>query len=336
MEILRGFDERATSPTVCTIGSFATVHKGHRAVIDRVKEIAQSVGAAAGLVTFEPHPLEILRPAAAPCRLNTLKQRLNLFADAGVERVLIVDFDQSVAAMEADEFVQKALVESMRSTHCVVGTDFRFGRARGGSRLDIAAAGIQTEVIDLLATPALATSETLEKISTTQIRGLLGSGHVRQANDLLHRPHRIFGRVVRGDGAGTGFGFPTANIACEPNSCIPAPGIYAGRFIAEEPRAKELGAKEPRIQEALDGVIYVGDKSTVSDAGRIGLEIHIFDFTGDLYGHVGEIEFLDRIRGDKRFESTDELISQMHRDAEAARGFFSDSRKSAEFGILGK
>lgn len=298
MEILRGFDERATSPSVVTIGSFATIHRGHKAVIDRVRDLAAGAGAAAGLVTFEPHPLEILRPAAAPCKLNTLKQRLRLFEDAGIQRVLIIDFNPDVASMEAETFVQQALVESMNVSAAVVGPDFRFGRARAGDAETIRSGGVETHVIDLVS------GSSAEKISTTQIRGLIGSGEVTRAAELLGRPHRIAGKVVHGDGAGTGFGFPTANVAPHPNSCMPAPGIYAGRWIADD--------------EARNGVVYVGDRSTVSDAGRIGLEIHIFDFSGDLYGAEGEVEFVQKIRGDRRFDSTTDLIAQMHQDATQA------------------
>lgn len=232
-----------------------------------------------------------------------MDQRLADFASNGVERVLMIPFTHEVSMLTPTEFVD-SLVRALQPVDVIVGEDFRFGHDRAGSAETLtelgASRGFTARALELVP------DQDGEKISTTRIRALINDGSVAQASELLGRNHRVAGHVVHGDKFGARMGYPTANVAAEGGTCIPSSGIYAGRW--HQPG-------EP----VRDGVVYIGDRSTVSDAGKIGVEIHIFDFDGDLYGVTGEVEFVSRIRADQHFESVEALVAQMDLDAAEAK-----------------
>ncbi|HVL80713.1 MAG TPA: bifunctional riboflavin kinase/FAD synthetase [Actinomycetota bacterium] len=300
MEVLTGFDARPTGPSVATIGAFAVVHIGHQALIERATQAAESAGAVPTVVTFDRHPLEVVRPEAAPCRLWSTAQRLARFEELGIGRVLLVPFSREVSELTPREFVSRVLVESLACAHVVVGQDFRFGHDRAGDPQVLselgAELGFTVEVAPLVGGD--------QKVSTSEVRRLVLEGDVSGAAALLGASHRIAGTVVRGDGRGREIGFPTANLEPPERTCLPAAGIYAGWWV-------EAGRRLP-------GAVYVGDKPTLEGTST-GVEIHVFDLDEDLYGREAEIEFTTRLRGDRAFPSIDELVEQMRLDVAEAR-----------------
>lgn len=303
MQVLRGEGALAgAGPAVATIGKFVVVHRGHRQLLDLVKAEAARLGALSAVVTFDRHPLEILAPDAVPCELATLDQRLEQFHEAGVDVVSVLEFTPELASLEPEEFVRRVLVDGLSARLVVVGTDFRFGRRRAGdievlTRLG-SRMGFEVRALDLL-------RHSGAEISATTIRDCVLHGDVAEAARLMGRTYRLAGGVVAGRGAGSGLGFPTANLRASPRACMPGSGIYAARFLESE--------------RALPGVAYVGTDPTLAPRSTPGAEIHLFDFKGDLYGRRGEIEFVQRLRGDRRFESQRALLDQMALDCEQAR-----------------
>lgn len=311
MEILEGPGvqpdgptRRAQGPSVLTIGTFDGVHRGHQALHRRVVEEAERLDAAAGVVTFDRHPLQTLLPDKAPCMLSTLDQRLTLLEAEGITAVFVLEFTRAVADLSPEEFVRYAVVDAMRARKVVVGPDFRFGHDRSGD-VDLLEElgerhGFEVEIV------RLEENQAGEKISSTRVRGFVAEGEVGEAAKLLGRPYRLAGTVVRGEGRGSKIGFPTANLAPHPGGCLPGLGVYAGWWFWRG--------------EVLPGVINVGVRPTF-ERGRPDavVEIHVFGLDGELYEQPAEVGFEERLRGEQKFASVDELVEQIRRDAEAAR-----------------
>jgi riboflavin kinase/FMN adenylyltransferase len=257
------------------------------------------------VVTFDPHPLEVLAPQKAPCALTTLEQRLGLFEGAGMDMTVVLPFNRELARLTPKEFTQVMLVEDLHVRKVVVGADFRFGHKRAG---DIATLqelgrefGFEAEAIDLV-------GDGSERISSTDIRRLVAAGRVEEAAALLGHPFRLAGVVVPGLGVGrTLHGLATANLEPHQRACIPGLGVYAGRWVWRG--------------RALPGVINVGRERGpgLEAAPRPVVEIHIFDLEEDLVGEHGEIEFSAFIRDEMRFEGKEQLAAQIRRDADEAR-----------------
>jgi riboflavin kinase/FMN adenylyltransferase len=259
------------------------------------------------VVTFDRHPAYVVRPESAPKQLTSLDQKIELLADCGIDRTLVVPFDEERANETAEDFVNEVLVEELGARLVVVGEDFHFGHGRKGNvgllRELGARSGFEVVGIQL-------TGEGSEPVSSTRIRALLAEGSVEEAARLLGRPHEVRGPVVRGDGrGGPELGFPTANVAVADDIALPADGMYAGYFAG------------------LDGVarpaaVYVGRRPTFYEPGTapVLVEAYLLDFDGDLYGQPSRVSFVGRVRGDARFETAEALIAQMHQDvAEAER-----------------
>ena len=296
--------------TALTIGAYDGLHLGHRAVIERVRSVAAERGLSSGVVTFDRHPASVVRPESAPKLLCDLDQKLELLESTGVDLVLVVTFDEQRATETAEDFVQTVLVDCLRARSVIVGADFHFGKGRGGNvalleRLgpDL---GFDVSGMDLVGTDGLPAAD-VQRVSSTAIRHALVLGELDAANAMLGRHHEVRGVVAHGDARGRELGFPTANVSVPGSILLPADGIYAGWFERPDgtvhPTAISLG-RRPTFYETADASL---------------LEAHLLDFSGDLYGEAVAVRFVERLRGEIRFDSVDDLIDQMQRDCETAR-----------------
>jgi riboflavin kinase/FMN adenylyltransferase len=307
MEVITDLSARpVVAGTVATIGFYDGVHRGHQALIGRVRELAADRGCATAVVTFDRHPATVVRPDSAPRLLTDLDQRLELLAAIDVDYCVVIHFDEERAAETAEDFVIEVLVECLSARAVAVGEDFHFGRGRGGNVALLERLGPEHgfEVVPF----GLVEVDGLDApVSSTAIRGLLREGEVEAAANLLGRPHEVRGTVARGDGRGRELGFPTANVAVPADIVLPADGIYAGWY--ERPSG-ELHAT----------AISLGRRPTFYvEADASLLEAHMIDFDGDLYGEAAKVRFVHRLRGEERFESVEALVEQMGRDVVATR-----------------
>lgn len=311
MQILR-HDDPCPSPedgTVVTIGAYDGVHLGHRTVISEVRRRAATAARGSAVVTFDRHPAQVIRPDSAPLLLTDLEQKLELLEDTGVDFALVVRFDEQRAAESAEHFVESVLVGCLNAKQVVVGEDFHFGHMRRGNvaLLDQMGDQLGFEVLGhkLVGADGAAARDDAQ-VSSTAIRRALHEGRLVDANLMLGRPHQMRGTVVRGDQRGRTLGFPTANVAVPEEMLMPADGIYAGWL--------------DRDGDALPAAIYIGHRPTFyDDRSMTLLEVHVLDFSGDLYGDDVGVRFTHRIRADARFASVDELSSQLQLDCERAR-----------------
>jgi riboflavin kinase/FMN adenylyltransferase len=298
-------------PSVVTIGAYDGVHLGHRAVIDQVRAIAGEQDLQTVVVTFDRHPATVVRPESAPKLLCDLDQKLELLADAGVDATYVVRFDEERATETAEEFVHEVLVGCLTTRAVVVGEDFHFGHRRGGNVALLRSMGAELgfdvrplELVGADGEPAAAR----DNVSSTAIRALVEAGDVAGASALLGRPHQVRGTVEHGDARGRELGFPTANLNIPTEICLPADGIYAG-WLQRADGARHATA------------MSLGHRPTFYDrpTGAPLLECHVLDFSGDLYDEAVRIEFVERLRGEERFDGVDALIAQMQRDVDATR-----------------
>jgi len=276
--------ERGRARTVA-VGTFDGVHLGHREVI----------AGSDSVLTFEPHPVSVVAPQHTPKLLTTSERKAELIASLGVEELIVIPFDAEFAARSADEFIEEVLVGVLGATQVAIGENFRFGnRAQGDPRLLAGDGRFRTVVHELLELDG-------EIVSSSHIRGLLLAGELARANRLLGSRFRICGEVSSGDSRGRELGFPTANLIPDEELACPGHGVYA--CLADgRPAAVSIGVR-PTFQTGRGELI----------------EAHILDFAGDLYGSTLCLEFLERLRGERRFETADALIEQMHRDVERTR-----------------
>ncbi|MGH9040868.1 MAG: bifunctional riboflavin kinase/FAD synthetase [Acidimicrobiia bacterium] len=315
MQVVRGLDNCPVGGTAATIGAFDGVHLGHHALLRRVRDEATARNLGTALVTFDRHPAQVVRPETAPKLLTTLDQKLELLEATGlVDHTLVLTFDENRRQESAEEFVREVLVDCLQAGLVVVGYDFHFGNQRKGNVALLEAMGAEHgfEVVGLpLVTagdgPGVRGGPKGTAYSSTAIRQLLVEGNVEAAATLLGRPHEVRGPVIEGDKrGGATLGFPTANVDVPGEICLPADGIYAGRFRGSD------GQDRP-------AAINLGRRPTFYTAGHRLLEAHLLDFDGELYGQQAAVRFVARIRDELRFESVDALIEAMHRDVEAVR-----------------
>ncbi|WP_244927467.1 bifunctional riboflavin kinase/FAD synthetase [Nocardioides sp. W7] len=291
-------------PTAVVVGNFDGVHLGHRQVLARARDLADASGLTLVAVTFDPHPMAVLRPEHAPSTLTSIEVRAELLAGAGADAVLAVPFDLDVAGWEPDEFVQRVLVDALRAATVVVGANFRFGRKAAGDVASLRAAGerlgFTAEGIPLDGGPMV--------WSSTYVRTCLATGDVAGAAEALGRPYAVRGTVVRGDQRGRELGFPTANVPTDGLTAAPADGVYAGRL-----QRLDTG-------EIFPAAISVGTNPTFNGVRERRVESYVLDRTDlELYGVDVEVSFVDRLRGMVAFESVEELVEQMAGDVERAR-----------------
>lgn len=311
MRVVRNLEDVAhvSDGSVVTIGAYDGVHRGHQRVLHLVRELASSRGLDAAVVTFDRHPAQVVRPESAPKLLTNLDQKVELLDATGdVDICCVLTFDEQRSHETAEEFVTEVLVERLRARLVIVGEDFHFGYKRGGNvpLLGRMGAELGFEVIGL-GLVAVEGDPGGTIYSSTRIRELLAEGDVAAAAALLGRPHEVRGTVVEGDRRGRTLGFPTANLRVPGEICLPADGIYAGTFAAaddvERPAAISLG-RRPTFYDDADASL---------------LEAYVLDFDGDLYGQPAKVRFVERLRGEQRFETVEDLVDQMGRDVEATR-----------------
>jgi len=304
MVVTHGSLQSAQGRCALTIGNFDGVHRGHRALIDRVIAKAHELGLTSCVLTFEPHPREFFARAAAPARLTRLRDKLELMAAAGVKRVHIARFDARFAALSAVRFVDQVLVRGLGMRWLLVGRDFRFGERRSGdfATLEDAALrhGFRLEAMaDVLFEG--------ERVSSSAVRAALAAGDLAGAERLLGHPYTISGRVAHGAKLGRGLGFPTANIVLRRTA--PLSGIFA---VEVEGIA---GGK-------YAGVASVGLRPTINPVPIPLLEAHLFDWDGDLYGSHIKVRFLKKLREEKKFDGLPALRAAIAAHAKQAREYF--------------
>ncbi|ADB51645.1 bifunctional riboflavin kinase/FAD synthetase [Conexibacter woesei] len=281
----------APRPRRVAVGEFDGVHLGHRAVIAGSDTV----------LTFEPHPLAVVRPEAAPKLLTSLELKAELIAGLGVEELIVVPFDDAFAHQSAQAFIDDVLLAKLGATHVSVGENFRFGHgAKGDTALLRADRRFEARVVPLVEIEG-------EIISSSHVRGLVLAGEVEHASRFLGGSFRIRGTVAHGEKRGRELGFPTANLEPDPELVCPGHGVYATRVTWEG------GGK------TYCGATNVGVRPTFETGLGVLIEAFVVDFDGDLYDKQLTVEFLRRLRGEQRFDSAEQLIEQMHRDVAAAR-----------------
>ena len=312
MEVLRDLADcpRPDEGTVVSIGAYDGVHRGHRQVIDRVRELATEQGSRSAVVTFDRHPARVVRPESAPSLLTDLDQRLELLAETGIDDTLVLTFDETRSKESAEDFVREVLSGCLGVRTVVVGENFHFGHQRRGDIAllrDLGAElGFSVESLDLFDADGRVAGED-GRVSSTAIRRALEAGDVVAAATALGRPHEVRGIVSDGDKRARELGFPTANVAVPDDIQLPADGVYAGWY--ERPNGDVHAA-----------AIALGRRPTFYEHAPVSLlEPHLLDFTGDLYGEVARVRFVERLRAEEKFDAVDDLIAQMERDCDAAR-----------------
>jgi riboflavin kinase / FMN adenylyltransferase len=277
--------EPGTGPRRVAIGTFDGVHLGHREVIRGSDTV----------LTFDPHPLAVIHPEATPKLISTFNVKRDLIAGLGVEELVVIPFDNGFASLTAEEFVREVLIERLGAVHVSVGDNFRFGQRAQGTPDFLREHGeFETRVASLVEAAG-------ETISSTQIRGLVAAGEVAQAAKFLGGPFLFEGEVVTGDRRGRELGMPTANLVPDERYVVPGHGVYAA-WAHGYPAAVNVGVRP------------------MFETGRgLLVEAHLIGFQGDIYGETLRIAFLERLRGEKRFDSVDELVTQMNRDVEDAK-----------------
>lgn len=292
--------------SVVTVGVFDGVHRGHQKLIGRAVAVAAARDLPSVLVTFDPHPTEVIRPGHHPAQLTTLARRAELVAEMGISAFCVLPFTTELARMPANEFAHEVLVERLHAAAVLVGDNFTFGHgAKGdvpllrqlGRRFGFAVEGL--ELITDTTDPGNGIT-----YSSTYIRACIDGGDVALAAQALGRPHRLEGVVVRGDRRGHELGFPTANLAPPPFAAVPADGVYACWFV--------------HGKRQLPAAVSVGTNPTFSGRQRT-VEAYVLDVDEDFYGHHVGLDFVERLRGMERFDSVAALVEQMHRDVSHTR-----------------
>lgn len=286
---------------VVTIGNFDGVHVGHRAIFEHTCDTARKLGVEAVAITFSPHPVRYFRPETGPFRLTTDEQKFELIQSCGIDAVVAVEFDEDLANLTPDEFVDTVIDGEIGAQHVVVGANFAFGKNRAGSTDDLrriaARAGIETDILDEIEVAG-------DVVSSTRIREALRRGEVATAAQLLDRKYRLVGQIESGHGRGRDLGYPTANLAAE--NLVPGDGIYATYLHGPD-------------DSVLPAATSIGTRPTFDDEGRT-VEAHVLDRENlSLYGAPVELEFVEFLRPEREFESADELVDQMEKDVEQTR-----------------
>ncbi|MCI2420332.1 bifunctional riboflavin kinase/FAD synthetase [Saccharopolyspora sp. K220] len=304
---------------VVTIGVFDGVHRGHQQLITHAVQQARRREVPCVLMTFDPHPSEVVRPGSHPAQLTTLRRRAELAEQLGVDVFCVLPFTREVARLPAEEFVHQMLVEQLHAAEIVVGENFTFGHKAAGN-IELLAKlgerfGFEVESDALVSGPvrrADDSSGTSVTFSSTYIRSCIDAGDVVAAASALGRYHRLEGIVVRGAGrGGKELGFPTANLSTPPHAAIPADGVYAGWFTHRRRGSVQPGRKLP-------AAVSVGSNPTFSGTERT-VEAYVLDVDADFYGEHVDLDFVRRLRAMERFDTVDALIQQMHRDVAETR-----------------
>ncbi|MEH6910602.1 MAG: bifunctional riboflavin kinase/FAD synthetase [Oceanicoccus sp.] len=306
MELIRGLHNLRPRHRGCvtTIGAFDGVHRGHRAVLQRLIDKGREMGLPTTVVVFEPLPKEFFAPLQAPARLMSFQEKFKALKELGIDRILRIRFTETLREMDGGEFVRKVFVDGLGAKHIIIGDDLRFGRDRGGNFELLRKFGLK-EGFTVEATETLEVGD--ERVSSTRIRKALEAIDFDLANTLLGRPFSISGKVMVGQQLGRQLGAPTANLELH-RLRSPLSGVFAVDAIID--------------RKTIHGVANVGTRPTVGDGLKAILEVHLLDFDCDIYGKNIEVVFRKKIRDEKKFDSIDELKQQIHHDFETGRQYF--------------
>jgi len=296
MVVTHGSLQRARGRCALTIGNFDGVHRGHRALVDRVIARAREAKLTSCVLTFEPHPREFFAGEAAPARITRLRDKLDLLGQAGIECVHVARFDARFAALPAERFIEDVLVRGLGTRWLLVGQDFRFGARRAGDFATLQGHGFTVEAMPDVEFDG-------RRVSSSAVRAALKAGDLRGAERLLGHPYTISGRVAHGAKLGRGLGFPTANIV------LRRPPPIAGIFVVE-------------VDGYGHGVASVGRRPTINPVPIPLLEVHLFDRDEDLYGEHLRVRFLKKLRDEEKYDGLPALQAAIARDARQAREFF--------------
>ncbi|MBM7555389.1 bifunctional riboflavin kinase/FAD synthetase [Halanaerobacter jeridensis] len=303
MEII--YNRPHNSELVLTIGSFDGIHLGHREIMKKTIQEAERYNSDSALLTFNPHPLEVVAPAVAPKSLTSYHQKLELIEKFGINRIIFKRFTEEFAQLPYQEFIKKYLVDRFSVNKIIVGADFRCGHQSKGTPEKIKELGnkygFEVEII-----PAIKIDD--QDISSTYIRELIKEGAVSKVKRQLGRNFKIEAKVVSGDGRGRELGYPTANLKPVTDYVIPSAGVYACRIKVED--------------ELYDGVVNLGYRPTFNK-GEFSIEVNIFDFSDMIYEQTVELEFVERIRGELDFSTEEELIEYIEQDVQEAKEILS-------------
>lgn len=297
---------------VATIGNYDGVHRGQRAILERVVERARALSLPSAVVTFEPHPLAILRPEAVPPRLTTAAQKQQLLEEAGIDLLLVLRFTKDFAATPAERFVRDFLAAALGVRELYVGAGFVFGRQREGGLDLLLRVGAE---LGFSAGAVPEVTHEGRRISSTRIRQAVLEGKIEAMTAMLGRPYAITGTVARGDRMGKKLGWPTLNLAPE-NELLPADGVYAGR------------AAIASFETSFACATNVGTRPTVYENFRRVVESHLLDFSAEIYGQRAEIAFHRRLRDEQIFPHVMALSAQIKKDVDATREYFAQRERS--------
>jgi riboflavin kinase/FMN adenylyltransferase len=309
MKIVRGvapaaLREVVDRPAITTLGVFDGLHLGHQAIVRTMVERARATGAVPTVVTFDPHPRQVLQPESAPPLLQTFPQKMDGLRQLGVGQVIVLTFDHALASLSAERFVEMILVEALASREVYLGAGFAFGYQRQGNIDRLLA---WSEQYQFLAAEVPELQIRGHRVSSTLIRKLLQAGRVNLARRMLGRPYGMEGVVVRGEALGRRLLFPTANLAVE-NRVLPAEGVYITLTLVDGHWQRS--------------VTNIGRRPTVSDETALRIETHLLDFDGDLYDQTLRLRFLHRLRGERKFSGIEALKAQIAQDRARAVRYF--------------
>jgi len=306
MELIRGLHNirERHHGCVATIGNYDGIHLGHQAVIGQLADEAAKLGLPSVVVTFEPQPMEYFLPDKVPARLTRFREKIEALRRFAVDRVLCLEFNETLAAMEAEEFIQRILVDGLGIRYLVVGDDFRFGKDRAGNFQTLVAAG-ERHGFQVVNMHTFAIEG--ERVSSTRIRQAMQQGDLQLAEQLLGRDYRMSGRVVHGEKLGRQLGYPTANIFLH-RKASPLQGIFVVEVFGLD-------------GEPLPGVASLGTRPTVNGK-RVLLEVYLLDFNRDIYGKHIQVSFIHKIRDELKFDSLEALKDKIAEDVQQTREFF--------------
>ena len=306
MELIRGLQNIRPKHHGCvaTIGNFDGVHLGHQSVLGQLAEKAEELGLPTALITFEPQPMEYFIPDKVPARLTRFREKILALQRYSVDRVCCLSFNEKLAKLSAEAFIEEILVGKLGVRYLVVGDDFRFGKNRAGTFDTLVEAGKQYgfHVVSMHTFEIDA-----ERVSSTRIRNALENGEMANAEKLLGRRYRMSGRVAHGEKLGRELGYPTANIHLHRHAS-PIQGIFVVEVFGLD-------------EEPLQGVASIGTRPTVNETKAL-LEVYLLDFDQDIYGRHIQVSFLKKIRDEEKFNSLEELVEKIDNDVEQAQAYF--------------
>lgn len=315
VQLWRTFDEIVIPDggTSVALGVFDGLHRGHQDLVGHAVASGRELGASPVLVTFDPHPVEVVRPGTHPSVLTPLERRAELAGGLGIDAVFALPFDLEMASWEPEEFVDRVLVRGLNARAVTVGRNFTFGRRAAGTPETLRRLGdergVDVTVVDLLESDG-------EAVSSSRVRRLLAESDVAGVASILGRPHRVSGVVVHGAGrGGRDLGYPTANLDLPDHTAVPVDGVYAGWFTVVDDSAVDGSIVAGRRYPAA---ISVGTNPTFGDAAR-SVEAFVLDESADLYGHLASVDFVDHVRDMEKFSSVEELLVAMDRDVARTR-----------------